>query len=258
MVFLAKLADGDVFKKVVEAIKELCVDCNFECGPGGIECQSMDNSHVALVSLSLSSDGFSEYECDENITLGLNLGNLSKILKCSGAKESLIISAEDTENVKLEFENQAEDRKSTFELKMFDIDAEHLGIPDTEYKCDVTLPSTEFARICRDLGTLGDAVTLNATKSGLQFTTNGDIGNANMILRKNETAEGPGSVDIELDEPVSQQFALRYLQMFSKSANVADRVTLSMSPETPLQVNFPIADMGSIKFFLAPKIEEDN
>ena len=42
-----------------------------------------------------------------------------------------------------------EDKISNFELKLMEIDAEHLGIPDTEYQCVVRMPSSEFQRICR-------------------------------------------------------------------------------------------------------------
>jgi proliferating cell nuclear antigen PCNA len=48
------------------------------------------------------------------------------------------------------------DRISDFELKLMDIDSEHLGIPDTEYAAVVRMPATEFARICRDLSNIGD------------------------------------------------------------------------------------------------------
>jgi len=37
-----------------------------------------------------------------------------------------------------------------------DIDSEHLGIPEAEYHAIVKMPSTEFARICRDLSSIGD------------------------------------------------------------------------------------------------------
>lgn len=50
----------------------------------------------------------------------------------------------------------AADRVSDFELKLMDIDSEHLGIPETDYKCSVKMPAGEFQRIMRDLATLGD------------------------------------------------------------------------------------------------------
>lgn len=40
-------------------------------------------------------------------------------------------------------------RISHFTLKLMDIDSEHLGIPDTDYKVVIQMPSDEFQRICR-------------------------------------------------------------------------------------------------------------
>jgi len=49
-----------------------------------------------------------------------------------------------------------QDKISDFELKLMDIDSEHLGIPDTEYSAVVKMPAAEFQRIMRDLSTIGD------------------------------------------------------------------------------------------------------
>lgn len=44
----------------------------------------MDSSHVALVSMLLRNDGFEHYRCDRNLSLGINLASMAKILKCAG------------------------------------------------------------------------------------------------------------------------------------------------------------------------------
>ena len=44
-----------------------------------------------------------------------------------------------------------------------DIDSEHLGIPETDYEVTIRMPSVEFQRICRDLATIGDTVSINVT-----------------------------------------------------------------------------------------------
>ena len=41
----------------------------------------MDNSHVSLVSVSLRADGFDKFRCDRNLSMGMNLVSMSKILK---------------------------------------------------------------------------------------------------------------------------------------------------------------------------------
>lgn len=50
----------------------------------------------------------------------------------------------------------AQDKISDFEMKLMDIDSEHLGIPEAEYHAIVRMPSAEFARICKDLSSIGD------------------------------------------------------------------------------------------------------
>lgn len=74
--FEARLISSATLKKVLEAVKELLNEASFDCSDSGIQLQAMDNSHVALVSLSLRSDGFDKYRCDRNLTMGMNLARL--------------------------------------------------------------------------------------------------------------------------------------------------------------------------------------
>jgi proliferating cell nuclear antigen len=110
----------------------------------------MDSSHVSLVAMLLRQDGFEHYRCDRNVTMGMNLTNMSKMLKCAGNDDIITMKADDDGDVvTFMFESPNQDKISDFELKLMDIDSEHLGIPDTEYEAVVKMPSTEFQRICR-------------------------------------------------------------------------------------------------------------
>ena len=41
----------------------------------------MDTSHVSLVSVDLKADGFDKYRCDRNLSMGMNLTSMGKILR---------------------------------------------------------------------------------------------------------------------------------------------------------------------------------
>merc|ERR1712115_162311 len=100
------------------------------------------------------------------------------------SKDSLSIQAQDDGDlINFIFESQDQKRYSNFELKLNDIDAEQLGIPDTDYGTTVKMPSAEFQRICRDLAAIGDTVTISATKNGVQFAVDGDIGAGSMMIK---------------------------------------------------------------------------
>lgn len=144
--------------QVADAIKDLVQDCNFDCNDSGIALQAMDNSHVALVSMLLRAEGFSPYRCDRNIALGINLISLTKVLRAAQNEDVLTLKADDTPDaVNLMFESPETDRISEYDIKLMDIDQEHLAIPETEYAATVEMPSAEFQRICRDLNQLSES-----------------------------------------------------------------------------------------------------
>ena len=94
--FEARLLQGSVLKKILEAVKDLVTDANFDCNSSGISLQAMDTSHVSLVSMLLRSEGFDPFRCDRNLSLGINLGSMSKILKCAGNDDIITMKAADS------------------------------------------------------------------------------------------------------------------------------------------------------------------
>ena len=219
-------------------------------------------------------------------------------------------------------ENQSQDRISDFELKLMDIDSEHLGIPDTEYKCQIKMyaastapitsrrtprhcqpahrpthpfrdrPAGEFQRICRDLAILGDTVTIAVSKDGVKFSVAGEMGSGNMTLRQNSSVDTKEEeqVTIQMEEPVTLNFALRYLNFFTKvrprtapartapaphgtlrhscvyrrsplastqATPLSSTVILNLSKDVPLVVEYRIEETGHIRYYLAPKIEDE-
>ena len=135
------------------------------------------------------------------------------------------------------------------------------------------MPSVEFARICKDLANIGESVQITVTKAGVTFSANGDIGNAKINLTQGANVDKEEeSIIIDMQEAVNLTFALRfgfflnilliifsrYLNFFTKATPLSSQVILSLSPEVPLVVEYDIEDIGHVKYFLAPKIEDED
>ncbi|KAJ6080356.1 hypothetical protein N7467_010109 [Penicillium canescens] len=254
----ARLEQASLLKRVVDAIKDLVQDCNFDCNDSGIALQAMDNSHVALVSMLLRAEGFSPYRCDRNIALGINLLSLTKVLRAAQNEDILTLKAEDSPDaVNLMFESAETDRLSEYDIKLMDIDQEHLAIPETEYAATVEMPSAEFQRICRDLNALSESVVIEASKEGVKFSCQGDIGNGSVTIRQHTNVDKPEqNVAISLSEPVALTFSLKYLVNFCKASNLSSSVVLHLSQEVPLLVEYGLGS-GHLRFYLAPKIGDE-
>merc|ERR1712217_1008065 len=97
-----------LLKKVVDAMKDLCKDVNFDCSEKGIQVQSMDSSHVALVSLLLRECAFADFKCDRPTSLGMNVDSLSKVFKICGPNDSLKLKWQnDADTLNFQCENSS-------------------------------------------------------------------------------------------------------------------------------------------------------
>jgi proliferating cell nuclear antigen len=152
---------------------------------------------------------------------------------------------------------------------------------NAEYKCTVKMPANEFQRIVRDLSSIGDtctfvsmsyprarppptsmcecvAGTIAVTKEGVKFSVKGDLGVGNITRKQSKSADKEEeSTIIEMEEGVELTFALRYLNFFTKATPLSAQVVLHMSKDIPLMVEYKCEELGWMRFYLAPKIEEE-
>ena len=103
------------------------------------------------------------------------------------------------------------------------------------------------------------AVTIAVGKDGVKFSVAGEMGSGNMTLRQNTSVDTKEEeqVTIEMEEPVTLNFALRYLNFFTKASPLSGSVSLQLSKDVPLVVEYKMEDLGHIRFYLAPKIEDE-
>merc|ERR1712107_912062 len=231
----AHLQQAALLKKVVDAMKDLCKDVNFDCSEKGLQVQSMDSSHVALVSLMLRESAFADFKCDRPTSLGMNVDSLSKVFKICGPNDSLKLKWQnDADTLIFQCENSEDDRIADFDLKLMQIESEHMEIPEQQYKVVARLPSGEFQKICRDLKEFGETMQMSASKEGIKFSVAGDVGSGNVMLKPREAEKPEDKVTLTVHEPVTATFALRYLVNFSKAAPLCGVVELGLGPDAPL------------------------
>ena len=218
----------------------------------------MDGSHVALVSLNLSMEGFEHYRADTTMVLGLNVSLLAKVMKLADPSDSITLQAEDNAtHLKLIFENAKQERTTEFTLNLISLDMEHLAIPETEYSSRVSINSSEFTKICKELYSLNETLTVQTHQDFVQFSVDSEAGSGSIKLGRNDGGSSDDRMHLEVSEPVTQQFAIRYLNMFNKASSLSQHTTLCLHNEQPLVVEYKIENLGVLKYYLAPKINDE-
>jgi len=259
MVLEFTLSQASVLKRTIEAMKELCKEINFDCSEKGIEVQSMDSSHVALVSLILREKAFQDYKCDRATTLGMNMEAVSKVMKMCNPTDVLKLRQENgADHATFQCENTAEDEVAEFDLKLMQIESEHMEIPEQQYSVVTKMPSAKFLKIVKDLKEFGETLQISASKDGLRFSVKGDLGDGNVMLKPRESDKIEEKVELNVKEPVVATFALAYLVKFAKAAPLCGQVELGVGADMPIAVKFELdnAENGHMQFHLAPKVED--
>eukprot|EP00921_Rhytidocystis_pertsovi_P012503 GHVQ01020321.1.p1 GENE.GHVQ01020321.1~~GHVQ01020321.1.p1 ORF type:complete len:269 (-),score=45.15 GHVQ01020321.1:481-1287(-) len=258
----ARLSQGSLLKKLFEAIREMVSDVNLECDESGMSMQSMDSSHVALVSFKLNDSLFDTYRCDISRSLGLNMTSVCRVFKMCGTNDSVTIRCEDEgDTIQFIIENDRSDKMSHVELKLMQIDTDSLGVPESEFDCVAIMPAKELASYARIYAEMNDSITISVDKNEIRLICRGDVGGGSTIFKPTDSENKDELVQIvTCKKPTSLQFALRYINNFAKAQMVGASVKLSLTEQSPLEVRYLLNEndesVGFLRFFLAPKMEE--
>lgn len=255
--FSCKLHEAIALKKIVESIKDVVNSVNIDVSTEGLSFQAMDLSHVALVTLRLKAEGFQDFKAHKSHSLGVKLQNLNKILKCADNNDIITMECEDEpQELTFKFESPNQDKIGKFTLNLMMQEDEQLHIPNTVYSNKIQLPSSEFTRIIRELSQLSETVRIHTTKKSIKFSITGDIANGETELKENNSDRESDKIVIDVDNEINQAYSLTFLSSFCKSGCLSDTVRLYMTDNTPLVVEYKIGELGELKFYLAPKLQD--
>ena len=119
------------------------------------------------------------------------------------------------------------------------------------------MSSSEFVSLCRDFTSLSDCVKIEVKDEKCTFSVTGKAGNGKYCLKNNNAERIEDQVSIVSKEEVTSSYGLQYLNTFAKASALSNVVTLHISDKYPLLIDYEIDDIGFIKFYLAPKMDED-
>jgi proliferating cell nuclear antigen len=137
------------------------------------------------------------------------------------------------------------------------LEAESLGIPDTEYPTKIRMSSSEFTRVCKELTALAETVRIEVDGKIALFSFSGKSGSGKITLKSNNAEKTDDQIFIECNEKVMSSYGLQYLNSFAKASSLSTTVSLNLSSSFPLMIEYDIENKGFVKFYLAPKMDDE-
>lgn len=234
-----------------ESLKDILTDINIHISASGLKIVSMDGSKNAIVHIKLLASQFEKFYCEASTELGINVLSFFKILKSVKNNDVISLAVKKSNDSKLiiKIENKEKQTIITSELKLLDINENLLHIPNIDYDSVITMPSTDFQNYIRDLSVISNELIIKTDENSITFETEGDFATQSIKINQQIT-----SLQLNKWSNTINKFNLKYLLLFTKSSNLCNTIELYLKSNFPIIILYNVANLGQLKFCLAPKL----
>ena len=239
----------NAIKILFEALKNILCDVNFTAHKSGIKLTTIDSTNCAIVNLILYAEKFEEYICESEINIGLNLVSIFKILKGSKHADTISFYIFKNEPTVLNIKTINSNKKTSIEskVKILDMDEKIYNIPDISFNSYITMPSTDFQNYVLELSNVSDIIYFKSNSKELILSAKGDFAEQQIRINESNDFLEDGN------EYESGTFNVKYILLFCKSTNLCSTIEIYLKTEYPLTILYNIANLGKIKYCLAPR-----
>lgn len=252
VVFKAILEDSHELKDAITTVASIVKDkCKFKIDNTGIHMNAMDPANIAMVIFDMFTPGFKEFNLKEDISITLDVEQLTTVLKRAKPSDQVILSFDPKENYfKIIFDGKSI-RSFAIPL-MSDIEEDEKNIPEMDFLATAEIKAEILKDGIDDASVVADNILLTATKNEFRMDAEGDMGKTSLKL----TEESGALISIEADDKVSSRFTLDYLKKMIGGAKIASTVKLHLSNDYPVRLDFTEVDKVNLSFILAPRVSE--
>jgi len=247
--FKLVLNSADLLKNSIPIIAEIIDEGNFRIGHNGLSLLSPDRTMVAVVDFHIPSSAFEEFKVEGDHELGMNLSSLVDVVKRMKSSDKVTIQSGKENRVNIVVEG---DGKRKFELSLLDIKTEKPPIDQLKFSGKVEMKSSVLEEGIADADIVADSVVFNASPTIFRMFTKGDTSAVELELKKGE----PALVNIHTDDNVRARYPLEYLKKMIKASKLSENAMLEFGTDYPMRLGFVNVDKVSLKFILAPRVED--
>jgi proliferating cell nuclear antigen len=241
------LSDAKIWKNIIESLT-LLDEANFIASERGIELRAMDPSRVAMVDFFLPANAFETYECTDTTRLGINLDEMTQIMRRSGTSDELTMELEGTSKLVMTFKGQ---NVRSFGISLLDLGDSEYPAPTIESKAKVKLTAEALQQAVKDAEIIGDHIRIVTDDNGITLSASSETKDVMIFIEKDSDV----IAEFNVKEESSAMYSLSYLTEMTKAIKASELVMLAFSASMPIQLEFPIVAGGKLTYYLAPRIE---
>lgn len=228
---------------------------------GGMKIMTMDSTQSMLIHMKLEGKEFAEFKCGPDILpLGINLAMFNRALRILEKEDTLTIYVDNNEPqiINIQAENPDKGVMTSYRLKLMDLNNAVFNVPSIEYEASITMNSSEFHKLCREMSQIAEYVEIKCTLKNLSFTCKGDCAERTSVYFVNDNGisisfAGSGNNKLNIIQGI---YELKNFVLFTKCSNLCNDIQIFMKNDYPLAINYQIATLGKILLCMSPITQE--
>ena len=142
-----------------------------------------------------------------------------------------------------------EEKRTTYKYSLLEVEHKVVNIPAKEFESVITLPSSDFQKICRDMSNMGaEKMDIKTMDNQLILNCSGlnnDV-EVEVVIRQKD------SDDLKETSLTQGVFPLKYLLMFTKATNLSGTMNIYLANDCPIILEYGVSTLGKVKFILNP------
>ena len=143
-------------------------------------------------------------------------------------------------------------KNKNYKMRLIESSASDTPLPKISYDSKIGLSSNTLDKILGDIEVVSDYLIIKTTPNNVEFSGKGDSGEATINLEKGME----GLEEITITQESTGTYSLEYLNPIVKAVgSTAGSIICEFSSAKPLRVEFKVANIGRIHFYLAPRVE---
>jgi proliferating cell nuclear antigen len=266
--FLIKSTKAIILKNLFEIIKPYIKETIMVIHPEYIKISTLDIGQSSVTYIKLDANKFESYYCEKPIQIGLETTTFFKALKPANRRETitLFMDRDDPDKLGVELADPFQGKVKEYKLNLLALDDKVVSVADIEFDYIINMPSGQFQQIIKDIHlldgkiveikSLGKQLIFNCTDGIAEFRTSiseiDDALNKDQKTLLQQNGEDIRSVKFEknTEKIVQGRFKLTYLMNFIKASHLCDTMSIYLTNDKPLVLEYHVADLGKIRFIL--------
>ncbi|BAI62389.1 DNA polymerase sliding clamp [Methanocella paludicola SANAE] len=240
--------NAEVLKDAIEAVSTLVDEAKFHITKDGISARAVDPANVAMVSFDLKAGAFESYNATDG-EIGVDLTRMNDILGMTSKDDKIELNLNE-ETRKLEIRTGG----LAYTLSLLDPTSirKEPKVPKLELPAKIVLNGAELKRAVKAAEKVSDHMALGVVDKTFYVEAEGDLDKVRLDIPESSL------ISIQSTGNVRSLFSLDYLNDLAKSLGKAEKVSIDLGTDYPVNFTFNIAGgNGTVTYLLAPRIESE-